>query len=83
MGNVQQTAKVNSTQKSSLYANTYHFFSTVLSGKAFLSSGVLFGGHVRLVFSLVLVIFIICVTITLTSFAEIPLRLLEASHTEV
>lgn len=40
--------------------------------------GVLLGGHVRAVFSLVLVIFIICVTITLTSFKEIPLDILTA-----
>lgn len=39
--------------------------------------GELFGGHVRAVFSLVTVIFIICVSVTITSFAEIPLPLLE------
>ena len=41
-------------------------------------TGVLLGGHVRAVFSLVLIIFIICVTITLTSFREIPLDVLTA-----
>jgi hypothetical protein len=41
-------------------------------------AGVLLGGHVRAVFSLVLIIFIICVTITLTSFKEIPLDILTA-----
>ncbi|XP_077297213.1 loss of visual transmission [Arctopsyche grandis] len=39
--------------------------------------GVLFGGHVRAVFSLITVIFIICVTYTITSFDEIPLNILE------
>jgi len=43
--------------------------------------GRLFGGHVRVVFSLVLVIFVACVTITLTSFKEIPLDVLTASIT--
>jgi len=38
--------------------------------------GVLLGGHVRAVFSLVLVIFIFCVATTLTSFNEIPLDVL-------
>eukprot|EP00096_Caligus_rogercresseyi_P012847 TRINITY_DN5513_c0_g1_i1.p1 TRINITY_DN5513_c0_g1~~TRINITY_DN5513_c0_g1_i1.p1 ORF type:complete len:462 (-),score=85.36 TRINITY_DN5513_c0_g1_i1:78-1277(-) len=38
--------------------------------------GMLFGGHVRLVFSFVLVLFIICVFFTLTSFQEIPLNVL-------
>ena len=38
--------------------------------------GALFGGHVRAVFSLVLVIFIFCVFTTLTSFNEIPLDVL-------
>ncbi|CAB4066598.1 SLC45A1_2_4 [Lepeophtheirus salmonis] len=38
--------------------------------------GALFGGHVRLVFTFVLVLFIICVFFTLTSFQEIPLNVL-------
>jgi len=38
--------------------------------------GVIFGGHVRFVFSLVLFIFIFCVFTTLTSFNEIPLEIL-------
>merc|ERR1719427_2071305 len=37
---------------------------------------VLFGGHVRLVFTLVLFIFIFCVLTTLPSFKEIPLYIL-------
>lgn len=37
---------------------------------------VLLGGHVRAVFLVVLVIFIICVFVTLTSFQEIPLDIL-------
>lgn len=44
--------------------------------------GELFGGHVRAVFSLITVIFIVCVSITVTSFAEIPLPLLEELNTE-
>ena len=38
--------------------------------------GTLLGGHVRAVFTLVLIIFIFCVSITLTSFNEIPLDVL-------
>merc|ERR1719458_1843516 len=37
---------------------------------------VLFGGHIRLVFTLVLFIFLGCVGVTLTSFREIPLDVL-------
>lgn len=40
----------------------------------------LFGGHVRLVFTLVLGIFVACVIVTLTSFSEIPLSILAASQ---
>ncbi|KAK5649374.1 hypothetical protein RI129_000403 [Pyrocoelia pectoralis] len=39
--------------------------------------GELLGGHVRAVFTLITFIFIICVAYTITSFKEIPLRLLE------
>ena len=48
-------------------------------------TGVLFGGHVRVVFTLVLFIYIGCVVITLTSFPEMPLTQLEntASGLEV
>ncbi|XP_059056736.1 proton-associated sugar transporter A [Achroia grisella] len=35
--------------------------------------GELFGGHVRAVFSLITIIFLVCVTATVTSFKEIPL----------
>ncbi|KAG6455424.1 proton-associated sugar transporter A [Manduca sexta] len=35
--------------------------------------GEIFGGHVRAVFSLITIIFVICVTATVTSFKEIPL----------
>jgi hypothetical protein len=37
----------------------------------------MFGGHVRAVFTLITFIFIICVAITVTSFTEVPLSLLE------
>lgn len=41
----------------------------------------MFGGHVRAVFSLITIIFIICVIYTVTSFSEIPLRFLnDASY---
>lgn len=40
------------------------------------------GGHVRAVFTLVTVIFIVCVTATVTSFREIPLWRLEATNAE-
>jgi hypothetical protein len=43
-------------------------------------SAVLFGGHVRLVFTLVLGLFVACVIVTLTSFSEIPLHVLESSQ---
>ncbi|TRY68433.1 hypothetical protein TCAL_01367 [Tigriopus californicus] len=45
--------------------------------------GVLFGGHVRLVFTLVLFIFVACVSVTLASFPEIPLSVLDASKKEL
>lgn len=38
-------------------------------------AGIALGGHVRAVFTLVTVIFIVCVTVTVTSFAELPLKL--------
>lgn len=37
------------------------------------------GGHIPAVFKLVTVIFVICVTVTLTSFREVPLHILESS----
>lgn len=37
-------------------------------------TGALFGGHVRAVFFLITIIFIVCVTATITSFKEIPLN---------
>lgn len=37
----------------------------------------LLGGHVRAVFTLITVIFVICVSYTVTSFREIPLNILE------
>lgn len=43
--------------------------------------GILLGGHVRAVFTLTTLIFVICVTYTLTSFKEMPLRLLELRST--
>ncbi|XP_059610363.1 proton-associated sugar transporter A [Phlebotomus argentipes] len=39
--------------------------------------GILLGGHVKAVFSLITVIFVICVSYTVTSFSEIPLDLVE------
>uniref|UniRef100_A0A182NAG7 Major facilitator superfamily associated domain-containing protein n=1 Tax=Anopheles dirus TaxID=7168 RepID=A0A182NAG7_9DIPT len=39
--------------------------------------GIVLGGHVRAVFSLITVIFIVCVLCTVTSFGEIPLWILE------
>lgn len=35
------------------------------------------GGHVRAVFSLITVIFVVCISYTVTCFKEIPLSLLE------
>ncbi|CAA9999623.1 unnamed protein product [Nesidiocoris tenuis] len=42
--------------------------------------GKMFGGHVRTVFSLITVIFIACVTYTVTSFKEIPLLRLRETN---
>ncbi|XP_058445608.1 proton-associated sugar transporter A-like [Malaya genurostris] len=42
--------------------------------------GKAFGGHVRAVFSLITIIFIVCVGCTITSFSEIPLDLLEEEN---
>ena len=39
-------------------------------------AGVMLGGHVRAVFTLVTFIFIACVIVTLYSFSEIPLNVL-------
>ncbi|XP_069687026.1 membrane-associated transporter protein [Periplaneta americana] len=44
--------------------------------------GEMLGGHVRAVFTLITVIFVICVSFTVTSFKEIPLKLLEKLQTE-
>lgn len=46
-------------------------------------TGIMLGGHVRAVFTLVTFIFIICVTATVTSFREIPLWRLEVPPTKV
>ena len=65
----------------SIYACTGVLLGGHMLGKivrVYACAGVLLGGHVRAVFSLVLIIFIICVTITLTSFREIPLDVLTA-----
>ncbi|XP_031631214.1 proton-associated sugar transporter A [Contarinia nasturtii] len=47
------------------------------------SLGVMLGGHVRAVFTLVTVIFIVCVIVTLDSFREIPLWRLESESQSV
>jgi solute carrier family 45, member 1/2/4 len=39
--------------------------------------GVALGGHVRAVFTIITIIFIVCVSYTITSFIEMPLSLLE------
>jgi solute carrier family 45 protein 1/2/4 len=44
---------------------------------SFFGTGAILGGHVRAVFTLITFIFTICVAFTVTSFTEIPLRLLE------
>jgi solute carrier family 45 protein 1/2/4 len=48
----------------------------------FFDTGAILGGHVRAVFTLITFIFTICVALTVTSFKEIPLHLLE-SHEQV
>lgn len=39
--------------------------------------GVMLGGHLHATFTLITIIFLICVSCTITSFKEIPLELLE------
>jgi hypothetical protein len=46
----------------------------------FFDTGAILGGHVRAVFTLITFIFTICVAITVTSFKEIPLHLLESQE---
>lgn len=43
-------------------------------------TGAILGGHVRAVFTLITFIFTICVALTVTSFKEIPLDLLESQE---
>lgn len=47
------------------------------------SIGEMLGGHVRAVFTLITIIFVICVTYTITSFKEMPLELLELQAEEL
>lgn len=44
--------------------------------------GQFFGGNLRAVFSIITIIFVCCVSMTVTSFSEIPLPLLEELHQE-
>lgn len=44
------------------------------------SIGLLLGGHVRAVFTLITIIFIVCVSYTITSFREVPLNLIECKE---
>jgi len=46
----------------------------------FFDTGAILGGHVRAVFTLITFIFTICVALTVTSFKEIPLHLLESQE---
>ncbi|XP_017774154.1 PREDICTED: proton-associated sugar transporter A [Nicrophorus vespilloides] len=45
--------------------------------------GILLGGHVRAVFTLITFIFVICVSYTLTSFKEMPLSVLESKPEDI
>ena len=45
--------------------------------------GAAFGGHIRVVFFLVLIVFIICLISTVTSFSEIPLKELGITNEQV
>lgn len=65
--------------------NVYRYVKVIYESKKksnvefyFSNVGVMLGGHVRAVFTLVTIIFIICVSVTVTSFCEIPLWRLEA-----
>nr|XP_023020596.1 proton-associated sugar transporter A [Leptinotarsa decemlineata] len=44
--------------------------------------GELLGGHVRAVFTLITIIFVVCVAYTITSFKEMPLNLLELKEND-
>lgn len=47
------------------------------------SIGVALGGHVQVTFTIITVIFIICVSYTITSFKEIPLYLLQNHEQQI
>lgn len=42
--------------------------------------GIALGGHLHATFTLITIIFIICVSLTMTSFKEIPLELLDSDQ---
>lgn len=46
-------------------------------------SGELMGGHVRAVFTLVTFLFIGCISYTVSSFKEMPLKLLKSNQTRI
>lgn len=54
----------------------------ILVPTKYMISGRRLGGHVKAVFSIITIIFIACVTFTLTSFAEIPLWVLANTDTK-
>jgi hypothetical protein len=56
--------------------SVYDFFFSPPISRHPVSIGVMLGGHVRAVFTLVTFIFIACVIVTLYSFSEIPLDVL-------
>lgn len=47
------------------------------------SLGIMLGGHLHATFTLITIIFVICVFCTITSFKEIPLEILEKDQYQV
>lgn len=68
---------INNNYKSSTNEWAKNVTKEILS-ILFKLSGILLGGHVRAVFAFVTIIFIVCVSVTINSFAEVPLWKLEA-----
>lgn len=72
MSYIQIMWKPNGIMKACTYAGVFPLVMI------FFDTGAILGGHVRAVFTLITFIFTICVALTVTSFKEIPLHLLES-----
>lgn len=72
MGGINWDATFIGIIKITQQHSVYYLLQNIL----FINKGVMLGGHVRAVFTLVTFIFIACVIVTLYSFSEIPLNVL-------